>query len=218
MTINKKCVQADKRAKGFTLVELSLAITFLAFIVLFIVIVIMQMINIYNKSVSLSQMNQAGRQIMSDLNGGARFSAAKPVRLTQTNGGRLCLGGTSYIWNIGDPTVPANTFSGTNPPKLRLVRVKDSTGQYCADSSRQPSLNSSDVTVLVGANVLVQDFKISLNGSTGGIVNLVSVGLVLSTAGNGAPSTTGVNAKCGVGNNFCAVARYNFIIYQRGVK
>jgi len=234
---NKRDSQA-----GFTLIELSLALTFLAFIMLFIITIIMQMINIYNKSVSLSQINQTGRQIMSDLNNGARFAAPLtagnyvPIQVVngQAVGGRLCSGGTSYIWNTGNlvsgtaDTSVANIFSSESftsgqryKTALRLVRVdNDPSGTYCVNTSatgtpqyKMPSRSDANTIAIVGTGIAVQNFSVIQNGQ------LLQVNVILSTAGNNVPSgtvtATSNTLKC-MTNSFCAFATYNFVIYQRG--
>ena len=220
----KKCIQGQQGEKGFTLIELSLAMAFLAFIMLFIVAMIVQMINIYNKSISLSQMNQASRQIMSDLNSGARFTSAA-ASVVQSGGGRLCAGGVSYIWNIGlrATDVQTNYFvtsvGGTTRDTntaLRLVRIdNDSQAIYCINPSRMPVLDDANTIVLVGANVLVQNFAIDFGGNNGNN-GLMRLDLVLSTSGNNAPSGSLASGfTCG-NNNFCAFSSYKMIIYQGG--
>ena len=222
----------ENRDRGFTLVELSLAMTFLAFIILFVVTMIMQMINIYNKSISLSQMNQSGRQIMSDLNNGARFGSGAITSKPDSN--RLCVGGVSYIWNTasdltptGDPTPQIhakNWFNedSANSDNLHLVRIKDGTAAYCKDLTKMPPKTDTGLTVIVGKNVLIQRFAVD----TGDKDKLLRVNVTLSTAGNNAPTGTADNPttdspagslKCET-NNFCAFANYNFIIYRRGAK
>ena len=209
---------------GFTLLELSLAMTFLAFIMLFVITMIMQMINIYNKSVSLSQMNQAGRQIMSDLTGSARFTA-DPKSVSQTNAGRLCVGGASYIWN--NAVVPSsggnrsavattNSYSDSAGTALSLIRVNDPSGSYCVTPTQMPALNSNTTSVIVGSNVLVQYMGVD----TTTVPKMIKVTVILSTAGSNAPSGDASGGdvsklKCD-NNNFCAFATYNFVIYQRG--
>ncbi len=205
--MNKKYIQSNERESGFTLIELSLAMTFLAFIVLFVVTMIMQMINVYNKSIALSQMNQTGRQIMSDLNNGARFSSS-----IVNNSGRMCVGGTTYIWNIG--TATTNKFTDAGAPALRLVRVRDVTGLYCSSPSKMPTLNDANTTVIVGQNILVQAFDITSSSDS----KLLRANVVLSTGGANAPEGSVAAGLTCRNNDFCAFATYNFVIYQRGMK
>jgi len=201
----------ENNKKGFTLVELSLALTFLAFIMLFVVIMILRMMNIYNKSVALSHMNQAGRQIMTDLGGSVRFSNSA-VYVEQTSGGRLCVGGASYIWNIKESTT--NKFQDNNSA-LRLVRVSDPMQQYCSDAAMMPSSKDAKTNSLVGTNVLVQNFDVETGGGSGNV--MVRANVTLSTAGNNQPEVQDGKLKCSQ-NDFCAFIPYNFVTYQRGAK
>jgi hypothetical protein len=225
--------RAEKQ-EGFTLVELSLSMTFLTFIMLFVVFLIIQMVNIYNKSVSLGQMNQAGRQIMTDVSSSTRFAAPNSIVVSDpVSDGRLCIGGTggsvSYIWNVGESTV--NKYADASGIALRLVRVRPPAGQkydyYCQKSNtgtyQAPNLRTGSnlATVIVGPNVLVQEFAPTKNGS------VLNIRVALSTKanppqipkdqdGNPQRNTDGsLNMQCG-DNNFCAFITYDFNTYQRG--
>lgn len=134
--------------KGFTLVELMLAMSFLSVLLIAIALTIIQIGNMYNRGLTLKEVNQAGRTVSADLqrtiSGSATFdiSGASTRFINQPWGGRLCTGQYSYIWNYGttldlmartgttransnlyDPNVSTNT--------IRFIKVEDSSSFYC---------------------------------------------------------------------------------------
>ena len=227
---------AKEKDGGFTLIELSLALVFLAFIMLFIITLIMQMIDIYNKSIALSQMNNAGQELMTDLNNNA-FGGT-----IANNSNRLCINGNSYVWNYRGQT---GTFGGS------LVRVTDPNATLCATPSRTAPIQcinntkitsgtcdsntpASDVSIVVSSNIWIQQMAITSSAGS----PLASVKMTVSTGGNNAPflrsnSATKANAanstnydasaltclgKNAGSNNFCAFANYQLMVYQRAVR
>ncbi|MEO7904731.1 MAG: hypothetical protein ABIR91_02990, partial [Candidatus Saccharimonadales bacterium] len=90
--------------KGFTIIELMLAMSFVAFLMLAIAMTTIQISNIYTRGITLREVNQAGRVVIDDLQrtvgSSARFDVATKYN-TQANGGRLCLGSFTYVWNNG---------------------------------------------------------------------------------------------------------------------
>ena len=92
----------DKTHKGFTLIELMLAMTFISVLLLAIAMTIIQVGAIYNKGVALKDINQSGRGISDDISRTVAASEAFSLTtdyVTGTDGGRVCLGSYSYIWN-----------------------------------------------------------------------------------------------------------------------
>ncbi|MES2631123.1 MAG: prepilin-type N-terminal cleavage/methylation domain-containing protein [Patescibacteria group bacterium] len=138
-----------KKQQGFTLIELMLAMTFIAVLLLAIAMTIIQVGAIYNKGTTLRDINQTSRDISDDLR--RSISAAgiiKPSKdyiLTPTAdpaGGRFCLGQFSYVWNyekaIKDPAYEDELTRYETPPTgsvpteaLRFVRVPDGEKDYC---------------------------------------------------------------------------------------
>lgn len=201
-----------QREAGFTLVELTLAMAFLAFIMVFVVVVLLQIMNIYNKGIAMTQINQTGRQLSDDITSSIRFAQPSTVTYLSASN-RLCTGDVSYIWNVNGGTT--NSFGDTTNA-LGVVRVKDSTSDYCNNTSLKPNLADAKVTVLAGPSVSVLGFTVSKSPS---FVKIVSV---LSTSGNNKPVLNGGNWTClgsggGSGSNpYCAFATFDNTIYMRG--
>lgn len=121
--------QKTKRVKnqGFTLVELMLAMGFVGSLLVMIALITIQIMGLYNKGLTLKEVNQVSRMVVRDMQQSiASVDAFRlqykdgdtlrtPVTLAEIKnsggnnidyysnpaGGRLCTGQYSYVWNTG---------------------------------------------------------------------------------------------------------------------
>lgn len=216
----------SNRQNGFTIIELMFAMTFIAFIMLFTVLVLVQMMNMYNKGVAMSQINQTGRQLGDDLSAQARFSSSDSVVYNQSSR-RLCVGGFSYLWNMdsdrSDASTVRNYFNGESgdakkTTRLGLVKISDSSSEYCSNTSKMPNSNQSGMVILSGRNVSILEFAVDVPSAD----SFISVHMVLATPGANKPVLSGGVWKClgsGGGNDsnpYCAFGEFNNLVYMRG--
>ena len=159
----------DKQ-KGFTLIELMLAMGFVSALLIAVAMTVIQIANIYNRGITLKDVNQAGRSIASELQrsiaGSASFNIDSGVgsRYIQQSlngknaGGRLCIGQYSYIWNYGSAIKPNDTSSSPNlyldpdlGRQIRFVKVIDPNANYCIKdiNGKYPSIKLSDSVELL---------------------------------------------------------------------
>lgn len=131
--------------QGFTLIELMLAMTFISVLLIAIAMTTIQMSNIYTKGITLREVNQAGRTLSDDLQRSIGASAPFDLAATgnqtsyvqQQNGGRLCVGKYSYIWNYGEsiaaqaPASQQNTYRDDNNSYIRFIKVSDPDHSLC---------------------------------------------------------------------------------------
>jgi type II secretory pathway pseudopilin PulG len=146
---------------GFTMVELTLAMAFVAVLMLVIASTVIQIGNIYNKGVTMKAVEQAGRLITADIR--QTISQGSAVSLNEdcvyhtintagtigtvncenappsnTRGGRLCTGTYTYVWNYGrainSTTEPLpNRYSDpVEQEKIRLIKIRDTDSYFCA--------------------------------------------------------------------------------------
>lgn len=136
------------KQQGFTIIELTLAMLFISFLLLGIALTVIQIGGIYNRGTTTKEVTQASRDINDDIS--RTINASGPFKLstdyvlrpsaTSPAGGRLCLGTYSYIWNYakaistGDTNVtkylPPSGGSIPSSP-IRLVKVPDPGKIYC---------------------------------------------------------------------------------------
>ncbi len=138
--------QSSRQSKiGFTLVELMLAMTFIAVMLVAVAACVIQISTIYNRGITLRQVNQSGRTITDDLtrviNQSTPFSLATNF-VEQPYGGRLCTGSYTYIWNTarGMTDGSRNKYVDSST-EIRFVRIADDGAQYCRDPAGGVSPN-----------------------------------------------------------------------------
>ena len=174
--------RVDKR-NGFTLIELMLAMAFVAALLIAVAMTVIQIASIYNRGITLKEVNQAGLSLSSELqrsiNQTSLFSI-EPDHAVDPNsryvkqdwGGRLCLGQYSYIWNYGAAIDPIalnpnrNKYSGSSN-EIRFVKVPDSNASYCKKALVGPEYKDvvfADAVELLNVgehNLAIQNFVIS---------------------------------------------------------
>lgn len=143
--------QSKDSSAGFTIIELMLAMGFVGLLLLAIAMTTIQIGSIYNKGITLRQVNQAGRAISDELQRSiastgpfdVEASGAEARYITQPGGGRLCIGKYSYVWNGGDalaggPGAPdlVNVYD-TNSTPIRFARIDDSSASLCSDPNKK---------------------------------------------------------------------------------
>lgn len=134
----------DNRSQaGFTIIELTLAMTFISVLLLAIALTIIQIGAVYNRGMLLKEVNQVSRTVSDDvrrtLSGGNAFALDTDYKAFPNVGGRLCTGSYSYVWNVGakQSTSETNVLryaagSSKASSPVRLVKLVDTTKSYCA--------------------------------------------------------------------------------------
>ena len=173
--------------KGFTIIELMLAMTFISILLLAIAMTIVQIANIYNKGMIVKELNITSRSINDELTTAVRstgsFSLDPSAKSYVNNawGGRLCMGQYSYIWNYGSALSAVdsnrNQYSAPNSGgnivrddsgviryEIGLVKVPDSSGAYCTPdgSGRYPNINPTNAVEMLKSG----DHGLVLHGLT----------------------------------------------------
>lgn len=216
-----------RRAKqqGFTLIELMLALAFVGFIILFVVLAITQVMRTYNKGLTVKEINQTARTTLEDMTRITRSSSS--VTTSSVIDGRACFGSVSYVWNLQGGN--ANKFDSAGNPAVTLVRVNDAGGAMCVKTSgAYPNVPSAQATTLLSNRAWVQMLDVSVNSAN----NLVTITLQLSTPddvasptledpvpaspSNPSDSTTWIRCKGTPGAEFCAVATFSTTVALRG--
>ncbi len=136
--------------RGFTIIELTLAMAFISVLLLSVVFIAIQTGQMYNRGIVLKSVNTAGRDIESMLRrdflqtDSRRVSGdpSEAVILTQQGGevmsGRFCLGRYSYVWNSPHVIDEGLTGSGVvtlDGEPINLARVIDENGSLCVPLS-----------------------------------------------------------------------------------
>lgn len=122
------------RSRGFTLVELNLAVIAVALLVIAVAMVTINVTKINQHGILLKTINQTGREVMDMLERDLTVARSDKIKYELAgSAGRLCLGTVSYVFNT------AEALSGgagdlirdeTNTP-VTLVRIDDKEGTWC---------------------------------------------------------------------------------------
>lgn len=140
--------RTKQHQQGFTLVELMLAMAFVAALLLAVATTVIQMSSSYTHGIILNEINKASRAVSSTLTTDIQNAQLDNLTSIQTTtggkvvGGRLCLGNYTYIWNTA-AAWPSGTFNTSDPnaystagkPNIYLVKVPDAGGFYCTSGS-----------------------------------------------------------------------------------
>ncbi len=223
---------------GFTLVELSLAMAFIAMLLLGIALLTIQISAIYNKGLTMRAVNESGQLIASDIQRTLNTSRPQEVIFIERDGGgRLCANNVVYAWNYAGTALTTgsgirgyNKHTGSLSTPVRFVRfVGDDT--YCRPTNPPtntiykylPATNVDNLTALLksGDNTLaIHELKID-NGSDGNVGQAVKddstqrmyhVSFVI-----GSNDQTLINASgCAVpaseiDDEYCAVNTFDFV-------
>ncbi len=160
-------IQQTKRRDGFTLIELMLAMTFVAILLLTIAMTIVQMGTVYNRGMTLKEVNQSARDVADDLRRNVQAAGVFNVgtgpdttdyvkfsRVVDGNNvvvsGRLCLGNYTYIWNTAT-AIETNfadrarylTSSGAVGDTVNFVKIADTGKKYCIKNSSGALINKN---------------------------------------------------------------------------
>lgn len=225
-----------KRQTGFTLIELMLAMTFISILLVAIAMTTIQISNIYEKGITLREVNQAGRSVSTDLQQNIASSAPFDVTpksdnspATQTSryvvrdgGGRLCLGNYSYVWNYGSALAggagaPAiyNKYDDGTP--VRFAEVQDAGGSLCSDVNTIVARSKANELLTAGDRELVlHSFTISQTSSDPGTNQaLYAITMVIGT--NDRQQLTADSTSCkppsaaASDENYCSVNEWDII-------
>lgn len=163
-----------KNKKGFTLIELSLAIAFISILLITIAILTINVISVYQKGIALKAVNSTGRELISDFT--AAVSSSSSTKLpayeqifqerkgnVNINGktvntqvaGAFCSGNYSYLWNSGYILNKKST-----EPATELVYLDESGARRTTSNFRLLKIEDSTRAVCHS-----QDGKVSISST-----------------------------------------------------
>lgn len=216
-----------KHTKGFTLVELMLAMTFLSVLLLAIAALIIQVTNIYTKGVTLNAVDRAGQAISSEVQRALNQSSASKVSFVTSgdDGGRLCTGSATYVWNYGQAiTGTGPNFSDANKytdntKDIRFIKVEDADGELCTrdGDGRLPFISKANARELLQGtdrNVVLHDVSLYAENVATSAQTLYSVSVEIGTNNSGESNVINGQTQCKPPlegyDEFCAVNRFAF--------
>ncbi len=208
---------------GFTMIEISMSLVFIAFIIIFLTASLMSLFGTYNKGIWLSKVDQTVRQMRLDISDSVKYAGRSIVLFDKDTGKpyRLCSNGVSYLWNTepqlrkhkGKYNELPNYYSDAHNVPLKLVRVLDASARYCkpalgytkkmtkGDIDKvdliQPKIDDTNVQTLLSTGVALQYMQAS-QGARPDVIDGKTVPeldrIVPMLQLKGAISTEGINA------------------------
>ena len=139
------------RTRGFTLVELLLAMSFVSLLLMAIALTVLKMGDMYTQGLTLKEVNLAGKSVSDDMSRSIAGATELSVEDGEASGfreqkvagkvvgGRLCTGTVTYVWNFGvelqavEAASLANKYAGGDTRVIRLIKVVDPDRTYCGD-------------------------------------------------------------------------------------
>lgn len=125
----------SKKQSGFTVVELMFAMVFIAFILIFTTLSIIELVRQYNRGVETKVINQSGRSIIDLMTRDIARSGSLSLHGSATGVGMLCTDGAVYAWNGIDAPPPEasgpltrNTYITDKKVPISLVRIEGKPG------------------------------------------------------------------------------------------
>lgn len=166
---------------GFTIIELTLAMSFVAILLISVAMLSIQLTNQYSRGITLKEVAQAGTEVTNDMKRTMAQSQLSPqgVRTKDLAGGAkvLCVGNYSYVANSVANLEANNGAGNANTIKVgpaghesivRLAKVRDDAGELCSTNTLDvdKTYEESDVTELLGGGSrLLAVRKLSVSSS-----------------------------------------------------
>lgn len=194
--------QHRSNQSGFTLVELTLATAFIAFILIFMLTTMLSVMSNYNKGLAVKQINQTARTVTDEMSRLVQSTDTTTINTSRIANGRVCVGGVSYVWNVRNTT--ANQY--TDGTVVKFARVNDAGGALCGSSL--PAVNPANASEMLSSQIWVQQMNLAVSSNQ----SLVDITIGLSTAAPNQP--TGTDSVLGTicdgskDSQYCAIATF----------
>lgn len=209
----------QNKTQGFTIIELLFAMSFVSVLLIIVLTATLQITRIYNKGITLKQVNQSGAAIGSELQMSLKAADAPlsttAVKNGDNTGGRLCLGTYSYVWNLKGATT--NKYNG-NSDKIGLVKVSDPSRAMCDGTPGVPKAKATELILgsqdTAGVHLELRDFSIEQVANSG--INYVyTITYTVSTDDHSLISADTEACSGSSSDEFCALNRFSFEVFAR---
>lgn len=121
------------RQSGFTIIELTLSMSFIAVMLVAIALCVIQLSTIYTRGETVRQLNQVMRVAIKDIDTTIQTAHPFDIDAAAVDAGRLCTGRYSYVWNT--PTSNTNRYVNAADGQIRFIRVNDTGKTLCSNLS-----------------------------------------------------------------------------------
>ena len=231
-------IREVKVKKGFTIIELMLAMSAVAGLMIAVAGLIIQMTNTITRGTTYRDLNAASRTINVDLTKtlnstsmleGWDGSVGNEYYREFNGSGAFCTGVVSYLWNTNLSNAQIR-YSGQNQPTLRFVKTHDTSKAYCeANASanggiweRVPKDSTTTEILTEGEiNLQIHQIRFSSNNNLKNDIShqmMINIDYVLGTPENGDIRLNKGSRNCegDVKSNYCAVNKFELTVRTTG--
>lgn len=217
--------------------ELMLAMGVIAFLLLSVAGLIIQMTNTITRGTTYKDLNAASRTINADLTKTFNSTSVLDGWDGQNNNneyyrvvggsGAFCTGSVSYLWNTNLKESGALIVYRDNNP-VRFVKIRDTAKSYCSNTARSTvwrnvPRNDTVTEILSNSEVNLQLHSISFT-SGGNLISsssnqmIVNIAYVLGTPDNDDIRMNAGSRNCegNVKSNYCAVNKFELTVRTLG--
>lgn len=222
----------NRESRGFTITEMSLAMTGLSILLVILVSSALAITSIYNKGLVLKAANQSGRTIGEDLQRSIR--QAQKIQFLESGGVPIgmCTGKVSYLWSARHKDSSQEKIVKVDGKAIGFVRVSDSGGSFCNGAPGASSFTTTNhVTEMLTESLSVRYSGTQAEGNISGlragyvkpVVGDAKVAQLEFTIGssNGEDFITDdsdssvITCKGGKDGEFCALNTFTVTAYSR---
>lgn len=216
----------SRNIRGFTIVELMLAMTVLSVLLLSIAMLIIQIGHVYSRGVTLKSLNQTATTLSRDIQTTLNQADSAMVQYVglASKSGRLCTGDVTYAWNSVIDTTrqdqARNFYTGNeHNQEIRFVRVTDKQNKLCEKNAQQnyPELTYADTHELLPSgqyDFAMYEFYVGSRASSRSLH-----WVVMKLGSTNSDDVDTVQEKCLVGQSgmgdFCAINIFEFTAGSR---
>jgi prepilin-type N-terminal cleavage/methylation domain-containing protein len=206
-------------SRGFTLIELMLAMAFFSSILIVTTSVLVQVLGIYNKGLAVKQMNGVGRMLADDVvRVGNSARGEVDVQGKDSDGTHprcMQIGNNVYVWSYQNDVALNKSHYRTSSGPISFAQLKNPDGG-CPPTATVLLVTAIEPMLSASVRVYAGEVK-----PIGGATNLLSLRLVLGTyssalsTNNPTLNADGKSVQCAASSlgNFCAFGTYETVIY-----
>lgn len=199
--------------RGFTVIELLIATTVFSTVILLGLTGFVQIGRSYYKGVTISQTNEAARQVLNEVSANIRLGSSVSS-LGQAGSGRFfyCVGSHRYTFMTFNMVDSGNH---DNVTKFGLLQDSLSGDNACGNPFGNPAVPLNNPVELLSNQMRLLKFNIS---SVGGNSKLYSVDLSVAYGQDSAltdPASADAQCKLNLGGTqFCAITKLSTVVYE----
>ncbi|HVU59892.1 MAG TPA: prepilin-type N-terminal cleavage/methylation domain-containing protein [Candidatus Saccharimonadales bacterium] len=205
------------RRRGFTILELMIASSVFAVILLVVAVGVQRFTSGYFKGVTSSQTQATARNIMSDVSQAIEFGTNITPTVTSSGVSGLCIDNTLYSYAVGQQVTDTAPNSGKHQANHALVVSNPSS----CTASTTPSLPNNPLPSgsreLLGQHMRLSAFSVTGSGSLYTIHIRIIYGDddLLTPAVSGSTNWATENCSGTAGSQFCAVSDLQTTVERR---